>query len=1277
MLKENIDLKVKVTGSTLHRLIERHWENSFKSKFASFDLRKLEWISNSELTFIISWIESLESNDINIQILLQSDDDILSTDPTYSRRRICLNKILLQWQLRKHISAKTELVDGGIALNSKSSNSIASFTPIPISVYNTDTFDKDFDDLFNKYLKEFYYGLNNALKDTSVSYFDKKFLNYSIIKELYSNVCLHANSVKSSKCYFSIGVNKKYNQSFSGISAERVKELSQLEKDFFTIGDNYRNIDYVEINFHDLGDGIANSLSKKYKKETESDLKTYFGDRYDLHKIQSMACRTLEYSFLLFSSQFEIEKKFEVHDYIPRGLFILKEIVQKYQGYIEIISNDGAIGLSYKDGSETVNYSKSDNKKVLFPGTRIKIVFPAEEVVAIKKTIGKFSYEKKLDDAKYVGIQFLKIFTETEFSLKAKGNTNENQYRIGLTSQVFKKLLDTFRQAKLKEIILIDFSGVELKTVDFFNKFIYFITHCRFDSNKIILFNINQKELNSTAIFDIKLDLKSKGFFPYPIPAINVDLSVEWLGINDKSVEAGFTQLWIGNDNVEFSNENLDQYSTGLVTIKKKDNAFKISVNLPLLYDIQQFIATCIKDSIESEINGNGIRYFDLYENEEKDYNRVVIRKPNTVFLASNGTYLSEYISFNEKLHILSYRRMIACYFIFCLFNKRDEREVLSLNKILSVTLSSQLIGNEVKEILNAIDERINVELIALSNYYNFQNEERFNDIKRNNNVIIVSDVISTGSLTHNLIKAVEKQNAKPVACISIINLGNNDVAFKKNVPIISLAESSVKIVDGLKVGTLIEWINPVLNVPVSMPKSKSKENVLFEKEDFLEFIDEEYLIIGNLKNESVYFNYFLQTSELLKNDLKNNFFLLKNLFSRLKDKKKKQQINEIDLIQKGISIISKSGVNPRLKEQLETLNKIVSKISKKHESELFNEYNADLVFYPFLSDINIIEDDIRPFIDSALNTNSPVIFPIPRIMTPRGWRFSFPPKFLNIVTSRKSMSALIIDDGSCTGATIMQMIDSISFLSLKSIDVLSIFGRLEDFQKELFSRIKSIDIKESVVPINIYFGTHFNIPIHNSSESPFHLELREIKELEKHLNQYISPEFERYLNERKEFVSNIQYPKVQYGKSYIDPAVSRKKLFELRDFLGRYDSYRLFSDDIPLSNINNLISDRDAIYRLLIVLNLEPNLYHTVKRIFPKEKIAELREFIITHFLRDSSFFIGIKNQEFVIKSLFYIDEYKFIDVKFLSHLCEILFANYVKESFNYLKYIWVPWKP
>ena len=111
-------------------------------------------------------------------------------------------------------------------------------------------------------------------------------------------------------------------------------------------------------------------------------------------------------------------------------------------------------------------------------------------------------------------------------------------------------------------------------------------------------------------------------------------------------------------------------------------------------------------------------------------------------------------------------------------------------------------------------------------------------------------------------------------------------------------------------------------------------------------------------------------------------------------------------------------------------------------------------------------------------------------------------------------------------------MIDTISFLSVKSIDVFSIFGRLEDFQKELFSRIKSVQVKDAVVPINVHFGVHFNIPVHNSLESPFHVELREINLLEdnlKKLNIEMSSPFESYIKARKIFLENSHFPSIDH----------------------------------------------------------------------------------------------------------------------------------------------------
>ena len=1258
-------------------LLREYWEKSFKSKDVMFKFDELEWISNSEFAFVISWIQALEQQGIKVSISLQSGEGLAPNSLTFKKREYCLTRIWEQWQLIQHLAPETLLIYNGITRNKKIKETFINFSAIPIFEYRTEQFDKDFDHLYSRYFTVFSSKLTKALENTEINLFDNQFLNYSIVKELYSNVCLHSESTLSADCYFSVGINRKFHGKSTFVSESRVNELSYLEKHYFTENGHYRNIDYVEINFHDVGKGIAETLRSKYSSESGEDLRTFFGRHYKVHSTQNIDSKVLEYSLLLFTSKFEIERKFEVHDYIPRGLFILKDIVKKYNGYIEIVSNSGAISLSFKDGKTVIRYGNQEKDTLLFPGTKIKIVFPSleDDLSGNGNPINAYKATPLISEYKYESISFLKEYTEIDSVLRKEPIAEtEEGLKVRLTGLLFSKILSSFRSKQQDRIVLLDFSGVEPRTIDFFNKFIYFATHFPLSSNSgLILCNLVTKGLNATIIYSDSNKLKSRGFDPYPIPCINIDLSVEWLGVKDESHSNNFTQIWIGNTKDEYVLDDISNYNSRIVAISREEKIFKIQIHLPSFEDVITEIESYVQSMIDDELKNAGIQFASLRDGDSKNYNSVIISKPNTVFLTASGEYLDKYISFNEKLYIYVFRRMIAGYLIFKMYAKeKDYSKIKKINKVLSVTLTSQLIGQEVTDILSILWDK-EIELVALSNYLNFQNEEKFKEIKPKDSVLMVCDVVSTGRLTFSVMKAVEMNEASTFSCLSVVDLRSEpqDIA---NVSIRGLAKYELQHLDEPPPGSKIEFINAVANVPVSMPKGKSRENVLLSKQDFMSLIDEEFLIVGNLKSNSVFFNYYLQTHELLKKDYSKGFPLLKALLSGLRAQKQTKNLAELVYISKGLDHIGKNLSNSILAEQLNKVNKKITSIAEKLTPELFEDYQVDIVFYPFLSNINIIENDGTPFLKTHLNKGVPLIFPIPRIMTSRGWRFSFPPKFLNLVTAKKNLNALILDDGSLTGNTIMQMIDSVSFLHLKSIDVLSIFGRLEDFQKELFSRIKSVQVKGAVVPVNVFFGTHFDIPVHNSVESPFQKEANQMMQLDARIKSAgfeVSDIFGNFLKEQILLLENAESPRIGYDKCTLPPGVKKKDLFFIRDFLGRYDSYRLYSEDVSFESMNFLTNSREALLALLTVLNIEPNLYHTLKRFFDKGRLESLFFEILNNFLKDESLVNGNGMQLFLLKSLFYLNPSYFFKTETLLTICKSLYNHKNTDTGSCYRYI------
>ena len=902
-----VELGKRLNGVNVHTLIEINWHKTFNSQIVDFDISKLEWISNSEALFLFAWIKVLCYKKISVSIQLQQANDVLGDSIEYERRKYCLERLYQDLNFIKILPSEVRLIDGDIKKTRTFRNSLSEIIPIPLIEYNTQTFDHDFNRIYEKecgYLKK---SFETLLKETSLNYYDANFLNYSLIKELYSNACIHSDSTIFNDCFFSIGLNKRYK---SGgyekyLSDQRISELTSLEKQFYTHETEYRNLDFIEINFQDFGKGIPVTLRNKYLNEKESVLMSFFGEEYELHKVQNEDTRILHYALLLFTSQFEIDRKFEIHDFIPRGLYIIQEIVEKYNGYLEILSYRGGIGISYKDDVKTISFVQSANSKILFPGTKIKLAFPSKDSIVINRKREKFegnSIKKKLFD-KVSCIHFLSLFSSVENEvLSISTEKNESQLGINILSGFFQSLLLRFREFEKTQIVLIDFAGIDKNTIDLFNKFIYFISHSPISaSHRVILCNLLLKGLNSTIIFHDKTSLRSKGFRPYLVPAISYDLSIEWLGIRNKDIEDNLTKLWQGDTRKEYISDDLMEYTSNIIEVLKVDRLFKVKINLPEFSYIAKEIEKMAEKTIHSEINNSEIK-FSILTNNKKDYNDVLIKKEGTCFLNSNGMFQFEYLSFNEKLYVRSYRKMIATYIMFKSFFS-GEIDVNQINKILSVTLSSQILGNEVKEIIQEYLGK-EVGLIALSNYYNFHNEERFNDIVKSDNVLVVNDVISTGSLTENIFQSIEKRNANPRGCVTIVDL-RGPLAKKLDYPISSIATTNITRFENKPDGVKIEWINPVLNTPVTMPQSKSNAITLLTKTAFLEYVKEDYIVIGNMKNNSNYLNYFLDTEKLLTDDSKSDFKLVNLLLTKLKERKSQTRHTEINDLVKGVDIVS------------------------------------------------------------------------------------------------------------------------------------------------------------------------------------------------------------------------------------------------------------------------------------------------------------------------------------------------------------------------------------
>ncbi len=1236
-----IDLGIKLTSINFDQFISKNWEESFseKTKVVDFSLKKLEWIGFEQLTFVTSWIERLITLKKHVNLYLQDASDISSQSDTYKKRQKCLKLILLEWKIQNLLSDKIKPISGGINVSSsaKISTSIP-FEYIPVINYHLDTFEDEFSNLYKKHLKQFkIYSENEIKANTSLSYFDNKFLNYSIVKELYANVCQHAYSQEDTekKCYISLFHNKKIERPFSPdvlnkLLKARYSERSKEETNYFLDSKgNFTNKSYLEFTFLDFGIGISETLKEKYQSENFDRIKEKLSTNHEKQNIDS---KVLEYSFLLFTSKYEFAEDLKIHDYIPRGLYIIKDIVKRYKGLIIARSKKGKVifdfsKVEYTDIRKCIHFRENDNAEEIsdFPGTSITILLPTTEQSIKDYT----SFKREISSAPQLKfLNILKLYTNNNKHFVSDEKENEKLFYENFFNELC-TILGDLNLGNKHSLVCFDFAGISNEKQGFYTKLTYFLSYSPLINENInaLLFNVLDKGINEAQL-EFEKRPNSIGFFHHVIPCIHPDLNVSWIGIHNKYLASRLTENWKGDNRYEQNSiDNPESISGNVLKIFSNGENSIVKCSIPEYQNITEEIIKYQKGFIDNEVKNKGISFDDLIYAEQSDvpkthdYNLIFKTDPEgRAFLTANGKYQMVFLSFIEKLYKKEYRRLIATYFVFNFFNDSKIGYDIKnkINKILTVTLSSQLLGKEVKDILEILSKPkpVEISLIPLSSYYDFYKEQRFEEIVDDDKILVVNDVISTGFLSQQIYNSINKRRKNvSVTILTIVDSRQPDEKVNAlNDIILSLTEFPIEKInpEDFKSEKEPVWINPILNAPITMSVEKSNiQNILLHPNEFLECVkNESFYKVGLFKKNTVYHTYYLETDKLFQeiSEWENNteISLLQLLIERLQERKNiddknnfKEHISkiclDIDSFQKQNKYLSDIEAVPNLKHFLGLFDKEIN-ISAKF----------DFVFYPFLSATSFFENKINTILENFKGNNSIEIYPIPRIMTPKGWRFTFPPKFLNHITIGKNI--LILDDGSCSGETIVQMIDTISFLDVRDITVLSVFARLEDYNREFLTRINEIKVKHHTIPVKVYFGTHFNIPIYNKTNNPYSMELLS---LDKYDSTNIPSAVKEYIEKRKNQIrSFLENKEITYP--LIPDFVSKKEMFRLRNIIGRFDSYRLYKEDDPLGRtldgtpkptkeyLIDVISTEQGLNALIGVLVHEPKLIDTLNRVYP-----------------------------------------------------------------------------
>lgn len=466
--------------------------------------------------------------------------------------------------------------------------------------------------------------------------------------------------------------------------------------------------------------------------------------------------------------------------------------------------------------------------------------------------------------------------------------------------------------------------------------------------------------------------------------------------------------------------------------------------------------------------------------------------------------------------------------------------------------------------------------VIKLENYYTFYLEDSFKKIQRNDNVILICDVISTGFLTAKLQEHLLKIGAELKfigVFINAIDLNFEAESIDYSAfasKIISLFNYSMKKFRRHEIkfkllheGYEIIRIDPFTNTLITQKRNYAHNSLISNKE-FVNIVGDDHIKAGYFKFNNLIHPYFFDMDTVLK-----------------------------DII-----------IGQKL------LRKIFDRIEKNTLS------NIELLVYPKNSGIKNVDSNFLK--DEIFANQKLIIIELERFSTNEGWRFSHPPTFLSKLSTDKKI--LVIDDGSCSGDSIIQMIDEIALLSVAEIIVISILGRLNDHKSDFFSRIKSINSNDRSIKLSVLFGCYWHIPTYYIEESPILNEKRWLDEASRISNipYQIKEIVEKIAHELE--LKNTSNLGSKYLLKKKDDTSIIKDLVLAKEEVGKISSFRFYKEyftffDSLVLKYDNTISTPERykdIELICAVFLHEPELFEKIRNVLP-DLTEKIEEFVLS----------------------------------------------------------------
>jgi len=1048
---------------------------------------------------------------------------------------------------------------------------------------------------------------NEILKDSNCYLpFENETIGSIITKELYENFLDHFKGsifkADNHYAFMSIALRKKIS---SLVESSESKNQYMLQRNF-----EEESMDEIKSFFYDFE-------RKKFKNESLLQISFLdFGEGIPKSLYNSYArsdktafaetpspnidSNIIEFAFMPTSSQHMLHERYEKSFISPRGLFDLLSIVKRFEGLVVARSNKGKVAFDFSNNKDfSASVRHFENSDNFFPGTLITIFIPERN---LEKRFDNSSIKLPAENLTF-NFSSSQVNYISIFELQNK-IINSKLDKKDIYNDLFNHLIYSIASID-NSLIYVDFKGYEIDER---------IT------KKIIFYLTSDYEVNS-----------SKNIIIINPPPIKFLESIKDEILNLTNVEKKFKihpTVFVYINNID---DNLELFWLGVYSENDINKLNK------LLYDTHDLSYTDFEnpDALVSHINKydkngnlvsviNSAHILEFYKekirqarnNEVDTLIRPNIKKiEGSIFLCNGNYYQYEYLQLFDLLNEMESLKYLAGE----LFQELNSKIVGIEDYIfVGITASSQKIIQSFINHEGLLPEKC----ILLNNYFSFEKEKKFVDsFKGGDKVILICDVISTGFMVNKLESQLGRLGASLdkigvlVDAVDPIFKGVDYSGIKNK--LITLYPFLMKKFQRSDISKLLQEkklnvvrINPLSNTPIyqSIYNTNYKNSVLVENDHFLKFVDAKNIKVGYFSFNNLIHPYFFDMRKILVDSV-NAEKLLDELFEKMG-----QQISLAEI---------------------------------------------EIIFYPKDSSIKFIDFDYLK--NHILKNHKIEIYELERFATNEGWRFSHPPEFL--ITKSKEKCVLILDDGSCSGESILQMIDEVAFLDVRKICVLSIIGRLNEHKREFFSKINSINTRDSrTVEVKIFFGSQWHVPTYYEAKSPVVAERYWLKKLGEFPN---TPETIKRIARGVSLELKPKDIKENNNLHLIknkDKSSTSNDLVIARDHFGKITDFRFYKE--YFQHFDDFISKYESKsrkvrgkhpYQLIelycgIIIH-EPYLFEKVKAIVP-DIVEKIQEFIVKIFWTSN----GIKGS----------DLYYEWDRKNLFHLIFIVFKE--DNLFDYL---------